>query len=458
MVSVRLSFVCLAVFLLTSAGLGASAKTSLAAEATAKSAVSDPQTSGANSPAAVPAAIPPGTVITNSNWRQFQDFMPDGMIALFQGEYFWKMPADVEMDVGPTIIHPLPKGYLDATEKYSGQVALVPLPGGGSTLSGYQGGVPFPNPSDPNRGWKILADFWFRYIPHLVVNTPDNLGFQCTEDSFGSIGCTKSLYVYRQLSFNTDPGIPATTPGAVGKFYTTWMMVEEPEQAKYTASLTIGYADIAKPQDAYVFRPALRRAEQLSAAARCASAGSDTTPDDGRFGFDGNVPEFSATVLGEKKVLAQMDVGTAGANFPRDYDMPLGWPKPSWGKWEVRDVYVLDIRKIPSMASGYCYGKRIMYLDKQFYGALWQDLYDSKMRLWKIALLQPIVLKVPLAGPQNSSGAQYSHYWDIQNNHASFNGPNDGHGYDVLLNQNAPKQYDDIGRYSTPGGLDQVMR
>jgi len=407
---------------------------------------------------ASPAPITPGTTITMSNWQRYRQFMPDGMIDLFAGKYFWKMPPDVEMDIGPTVIHPLPKGYLEATEKYSSQVSLVSLPDGGLSVAGYAGGIPFPQPSDPHEGWKILANYWFRYFPHLVVNTSDNLGFGCTADSFGSINCSKSLYVYRQLSYNTDPGIPQTTPGGAGKFYTSWNMVEEPEQAKYTANLNIGYADLSKPQDIYVFRPALRRAEPLSAAARCSATGADLTPDDGRFGFNGNIPEFDANLIGEKQILSQMDVGTAGANFPQDYDMPLGWPKPSWGKWEVRDVYVLDIRKIPSKVSGYCYGKRIMYIDKQFYGALWQDLYDAKMQLWKIVLLQPIVLNIPQIGPQNLSGAQYSHYWDIQNNHASFNGPNDGHGYDVLINEDAPKTWDDVERYSTLSGLNEVMR
>ncbi|MGH7932715.1 MAG: DUF1329 domain-containing protein, partial [Candidatus Binataceae bacterium] len=253
------------------------------------------------------------------NWRQFRQFMPDGMVALFEGRYFWKMPPDVEMVVGPTVLNPLPEDYLAATEKHAGQVKIVALPDGGRTISGYSGGEPFPTPTEPDKGWKILADFWYRYIPHLVVNTPDNLGFFCTQDSYSSINCAKSLWVYRQLSFNTDPGVPATIPGGEGKFYTTWAMTEEPEQAKYTATLTIGYADLTKAQDIFVFKPALRRAEQLSAAARCAGSGSDTTPDDGRFGFNGNVPEFDATVLGGRKILAQMDVGTAGALFPEDY-------------------------------------------------------------------------------------------------------------------------------------------
>ena len=114
--------------------------------------------------------------------------------------------------------------------------------------------------------------------------------------------------------------------------------------------------------------------------------------------------------------------------------------------------------RLPYKAAGYCYSKRIMYVDKQFYGALWQDLYDSKLQLWKVALLQPIVIEVPRIGPQNSTGAQYSHYWDVQKRHGTFSGPNDGHGYDVLINDNVPKEYEDIKRYTTPGGLNEVMR
>src|SRR6266852_6217710 len=68
------------------------------------------------------ATIAPGTAITIANWQQYRDFMPDGMIALFEGKYFWKMPPDVEMEVGPTVIHPLPATYLAATEKYASQV------------------------------------------------------------------------------------------------------------------------------------------------------------------------------------------------------------------------------------------------------------------------------------------------------------------------------------------------
>jgi hypothetical protein len=69
--------------------------------------------------------------------------MPDGMAALFEGRYAWKTPPDVSLEVGPTVIHPLPRNYLAATEKYAGQVQLQELPDGWLTLHNYQGGAPF---------------------------------------------------------------------------------------------------------------------------------------------------------------------------------------------------------------------------------------------------------------------------------------------------------------------------
>ena len=50
------------------------------------------------------------------------------MQALFTGEHFWKMPADVQLEVGPTIPMPLPPAYLADTEKNASRVTLKKLP------------------------------------------------------------------------------------------------------------------------------------------------------------------------------------------------------------------------------------------------------------------------------------------------------------------------------------------
>ncbi len=54
--------------------------------------------------------------------------MPLGMIDMFEGKYFWKMPTEVEIPVGPAVIHPLAPGFQAAREKYGGQTRLVTLP------------------------------------------------------------------------------------------------------------------------------------------------------------------------------------------------------------------------------------------------------------------------------------------------------------------------------------------
>src|ERR1700693_6315454 len=205
--------------------------------------------------------IAPGTVITMDNWRNYQQFMPDGMVALFEGKYFWKMPPDVRIEVGPTVIHPLAKNYVEATDKYSSQVKLIDLPGGGLTLDGYHGGIPFPNLSEPHKGWKALANVWYRYVPHLVV---DSNGYGCAITGSGNINCQTYQAVKRILSFSTDSGVSADASGRGEKFFTEWYMTLEPEQDKYTTILTVDYADLARAEQLYIFLPSLRRYQALS--------------------------------------------------------------------------------------------------------------------------------------------------------------------------------------------------
>jgi hypothetical protein len=105
-------------------------------------------------------SIPPGTIITLQNWRQYKAFMPDGMQALFAGTYMFKLPADFRMEVGPLTVYPLPAIYRENTEKYSHPVEAKTLPDGRNTITGYVAGLPFPNPSEPRKGYKILVDNW----------------------------------------------------------------------------------------------------------------------------------------------------------------------------------------------------------------------------------------------------------------------------------------------------------
>ncbi len=404
---------------------------------------------------AVGRSIPPGTVITMANWQQYRGFMPDGMAALFEGKYFWKMPPDVHIEIGPTVIRPLPKNYLAATERYAPAVRVIELPNGGLTLTNYRGGIPFPNPAEPHKGWKTLANIWYRYIPYLAVET---YGAGCAIDSTRNYNCQAYSWVKRQLSYNTDPNAPVETASPNARYFTEWFMELEPEQERYTAYLTVNYADPTRPEEQYAFLPALRRYQPISTLARCAETGGmDATSEDFHNGFDSNITELNVEYVAHRKIIALIDPQLPTAPFPADVDMPLGWPTPKWGRWQVRDVDEVAIKKIPARAGSYCYGRRVMYADSHFASPLWEEMDDKHLKPWKMMALFPLKVAIPGVGDVNTAPFENEVFWDIQRNHASFNAdPSLGRPY--YINEQAPREYHDDSRYTTPAGLNMIMR
>jgi len=402
--------------------------------------------------------VAPGTTITTHNWRQYQQYMPMGMQDLFDGRYFWKMPSQVEIRVGPTVIDPLPATYTEAG-KAGDRVRVVHLPNGHNDVANYTAGEPFPHPQRPDKGYKLLVDLWFAYAPHLIAGTANNPFRTCVEDHFKNISCTVLLYVYRQTAYNTDPGVARDEPQAGDVWFTEWTAVQAPEQSRYTAQLTEFFKDHQRPEELYVYIPAFRRSLRLGIPARCTQVvGTDYLQDDARnIGFNGGIALFDARFLGHRKILALTgNYAAVAGDFPRNYYMPLGWPRPSWGRWQVRDVDVIDVRRVPSERSGYCYGSRIIYEDSYSHYALWEDVYDANLRLWKIALVAPRDTFAPSLGLV--PGSVTSCIWDVQNDHLTTGTTQDQYGHDVSVDSEVPAEYRNFAQYSTPGGLVQIMK
>ena len=404
---------------------------------------------------------PPGTTITMQNWQKYKAFLPFGMVMLFQGQYGWKMPSDIQIDIGPTHHHILPKTYLAATEQYGGQDRVEVLPNGHFKIDNYQGGLVFPNPQEPNKGFKVLANLFFDYVPSLYVNTPTNYGSVWLQDRFGDISKDTFDVVYRQSGWNTDPGFPRNETYAPGTWYTEWSMQETPEEARYTASLSLYYKnqETNPYPDSYVFVPSLRRSLRLSSSARCSPVyGLDWTYDDAKGnGFNGGTAIFNAKYLGDRKIIGLMQFNADGALFPQNYFMPLGFPKPSWGKWEVRDVSVIDVQRIPDLQAGYCYGDRVMYITKEGYWALWSDLFDSNHKLWKLQFWGPELRDLPQLG--HTVGGVSALTWDMQNTHATYwAGMGNPWKREPFIDSQVPAEYRDGTKYGSPGGLMMILR
>jgi hypothetical protein len=359
---------------------------------------------------AVQRTIPAGTVITYANWQQYERFMPAGMQALFLGDRFWKLPKDVAIEVGSTTSIPLPRKFLEDTEQYSALVKLAGVPAGGYVPVGYFAGIPFPNPEkDPAlMPYELFYDGYYHYTPRLQRTVACNYSL----DSYGNFTRTQtSDCIYSQLTHLSDIGFPPTVSNAGDYFLVKYLQQIAPEQGKYTTSLDISYADVTRLDVIYIYSPSNRRSLRLSEAARCAPLqGTDFTWEDSNEGPPSLPHEFKMTYVGGQRILTLVhaaseafpDCGSATALPPKYFyaggKAVVPWSTPALGKWEVRDAYVIEMDRLPAFAPGYCYGKRVLYIDRETYFPLATELYDHDGKLYKylFELLAP--MRVPKTG------------------------------------------------------------
>jgi hypothetical protein len=403
------------------------------------------------------ATIAPGAAINAGNWQQYKQFIPVSLQWLYGGKYPWKVPQgdDYSIVIGPTVSIPVTHQFAIDTEKYSNQVKLDPMPNGGFDIEGYVAGLPFPHPAGPDAGIEILYNFYYHYQPHVLKNYYRSL----TIDRYQNESATEIVEVFHRLMHVSDVNVPINNPLAGGYFQSGIDEVTVPEQSKYTTALTLFPDDVKKLEEFYVFLPSLRRSLRLSSAARCSPIlGSDYLNDDNRDGFNGIPTQFKVELLGEKKIIALVheDLITRQQRSSFTSKELPGWSKPVTGKWELRDAYLLDIRALGSAATSYCYGSRVLYVDKETSTPLFVDLYDSSLKPWKVTVNRfgPIPVNDGFGGAAISPGDSNPTIYDIQNVHAGL----------VFQKQVAdansavPAQYLDVQRYATPGGLAQVMR
>ncbi len=412
------------------------------------------------------AAPQPGTQITYANWQSYREFMPPAMQSLFTGEHFWKMPADVQMEVGPTLPMPLPPAYLSDTEKNAGRATLRKLPDAGYIPQGYATGIPFPNPLSQSAlaPYAIFYDLYYHYNPRLQRS----VFCSYSGDAYGNFTASgQADVVYSQLTHLSDPKMPATIPTAGDYFFSKYIQQIAPEQGKYTTSLDLTYEDLTRLDDIYTYLPSSRRPIRSSDAARCAPLqNSDFTWEDAALGPPGFPQQFEIKYLGEKRILALVHAapdalrqcGTA-TQLPGDYYYPaakgiLPWGKPSLGKWELRKVFVIEMSRLPAYSQGYCYSRRVLYVDKETFLPLAIELYDPQGGLFKFITQFWTPLAVPSGGAVlGTNGPQAGWSINFGDKHVSISLTQTS-----CYNTDCQPQYLDASQYASPEGLMKIIQ
>jgi Protein of unknown function (DUF1329) len=408
--------------------------------------------------ASSPQTIPPGTQITSANWRQYQNFLPVGLQAMFSGQYVFKVgdTSDYAMIVGPTIPTPLPKEAQTNAERYGHQARLVKLPSGGYGIHGFVAGIPFVNPAEPDLGNKIMFNLWYDFWPFLISYHSHFF----IEDRYGNVTPEESIATTWQLMHLSDSPYPINLPYADGIYHSTRDLLLLPEQSKYTTALDLQRDDPSAVQESYVFLPSLRRPLRLSSAARCSPIlGTDWAQDDNAGGIAFQVGSFNANYLGEKKVVAIVHADIAAGTGDRanldkvlHTGLPIpGWPTAAMGKWEVRDAYIIDVTPINPE---YCYAHKVFYVDKENWSTLYYETYDKQGKLWKVNKNSLGMVKLNNGEQAVISAATEDAIWDLQNAHASVSTM----GTVPEIDKDASAELQDAQTFAFPGGLSRIMR
>ena len=317
-----------------------------------------------------------GEVFTKDNMAEAGELLIPGIQ--------WYVQQGMEIKVIKTIKIPLPKLFQEATEKYSGQVEISP---DGRELFNYVAGVPFPaiDPNDPLAGAKLM---WNQEQKPQYV---DNVGTEWITELVNSKGELERTYgsqFWRRMMWTgrlytePKPVVPNNPPLRYTEQFGPLFI---PNDLKGAGVLNNRYLGMDVPDDSYMYLPELRRVRRISVANRSDAFWGTDMDLDSLWGFNSKHSYWTFRLLAEKDILAPVHIGLYGTRnvWCAEPDGTSGTRAflPCNIPWERRAVYVVE--GIPSAYSQYAYSKRIMYIDKDFWGMNFAEMYDQGGELWK---------------------------------------------------------------------------
>jgi hypothetical protein len=132
----------------------------------------------------------------------------------------------------------------------------------------------------------------------------------------------------------------------------------------------------------------------------------------------------------------------------------VSWAKPALGKWELRDVYVIEMKRLPAFDSGYCYSNRVLYIDAETYFPLATELYDRDGKLYKFLFEFLMPLQVPQTGiALGANGATLDSIVNFKDKHLTISTVEE-----PCYNTDCSANYFDVGVYASPEGLMKIVQ
>jgi len=317
---------------------------------------------------------PPGTIITAKEKERWKHLIGPSVQ--------WALDRGARIEVAATAPIPVETARAQATERYHPQVKLSD---DRNDMKNYVAGIPFPfvTPDDPDAAIKLV----FNQQSRVIVDDVDVRDVSCDTGGIGGsggfriergylLGHWRRLFYAGRLYHEPKPLWPTVDNV---RYREIQHPIIEPFDLKSGGWTYIRYGEAARPDDAWIYYPILRRVRRLSTGQRSQGFFGQDMDLDSYTGFAGHPAWTEWRYLGTKTILGSMharNIPVKWQSAPADFmfDEP----------WEPRQVHVVAGR---SRSAEYGFGTRVLYIDRESFLIPYNEIYDRHGTLWK-ALLQ----------------------------------------------------------------------
>jgi len=252
----------------------------------------------------------------------------------------------------------------------------------------WEGGIPFPRPSGPDRIKAMQIIYNFQYCHKGFDDSVYMVRCQAVDKSFHTVMASDTWgRILRTGGRVTNPpyGWIDARAKEQGEIQTTQMMYLSPRDMYGSVTQLVARLPATEPDGLWAYSGMLRRVRKLSGTdSQDAAVGGYAIFDDAGGWYRKMSPtgfQMDFKITEEREFLAPA-YDSEATQYISSKDMTTHGLK-----FERRPVYVIEVtHKDPS----YVYGRTVLYVDKETFDIIVNESYDRQGRLWRSMLFHPI--------------------------------------------------------------------
>ena len=304
--------------------------------------------------------------ITKDNVDQYRDRLTAGAIALL------KTYGDYKMPVFPTRRSAsVPERVYEATRVNATRATLG---GGGATVEGAIGGIPFPIPQN---GMEVMWNHLLRFRG-VIAERHVNQAAPMRSGAYTLVSFDEEFLFNYYLDGMTADKLGNTV------FYFKQKVIAPPKYAGQILLVRETLDQVKEPRNAWIYNPGQRRVRRAPEIAYdtpgTASDGMRTS--DQLDMFNGALDRYTWELIGKREMIVPYNSYTlhSGKVTCAEILKPLHINQ-DLTRYELHRVWVVEGRLKPGVR--HQYARRTFYIDEDSWQALAVDQYDSHGQLWR---------------------------------------------------------------------------